>query len=98
MNDPHQPWERLTRAARQVSDPRDTSAPYGFATRVVAQAMAARSMARSGALFEQFALRGLFAAGALSLAAAAFGFSAITEERTYTELYGDTVVEVLAES
>ncbi len=98
MNDQHQPWDRLSRAARQIGDPPDERAPYGFATRVVAQAFAARAMTRPGALLEKFALRGLFAAGALSVAAAAIGYSFMIEERIYTELYGDIVVEVLAES
>ena len=35
---PRDPWARLVHAARQVPDDRDTSAPYGFATRVAALA------------------------------------------------------------
>lgn len=34
-------WQHLTAAARQAPDTRDCAAPYGFATRVVAQAFAA---------------------------------------------------------
>ncbi len=98
MNDHHQAWQRLTRAARLHQDPRDDRAPFGFATRVVAQAVAARSLSRTQALLEKFALRGLFAAGALSVAAVGFGYSSLTEERAYTEQFGDTVGEVLAES
>jgi len=35
------PWERLAAAARRAPDERDVSAPYGFAARVAAKAMAA---------------------------------------------------------
>lgn len=98
MNDHHQAWQRLTRAARLHQDPRDERAPFGFATRVVAQANAARALSRPQVLLEKFALRGLFAAAALSVAAMGFGYSVLTEERAYPEQFGDTVGEILAAS
>jgi hypothetical protein len=73
MNSPDRSWEKLVAAARRA--PVETgAAPYGFATRVVAQAYA-RPSASPAALLEKFAWRGLFAAGAFSVAAVAFGFT-----------------------
>jgi hypothetical protein len=98
MNPHHQPWLRLTSAARQASDLRDDSAPYGFALRVAALGLAAPAAVLPRALLEKFALRGLFAAGALSVAAAAFGYSAFQTEQETEAVTGDTVTEVLAQS
>jgi hypothetical protein len=65
LNDPRHPWTRLTAAARQVRDDRDTSAPYGFATRVAALAFGSeRTMA---SLFERFAFRAVGVASLLAL-------------------------------
>ena len=65
LNDPRHPWARLTAAARHVRDDRDTSAPYGFATRVAALAFASeRTMA---SLFERFAFRAVGVASLLAL-------------------------------
>jgi hypothetical protein len=62
---PHDPWSRLTRAARQIRDDRDTSAPYGFSTRVAALALA---MERRGAsVVDRLAWRALGVAGLVAL-------------------------------
>lgn len=98
MNPHHQQWLRLTAAARQAPDEREASAPYGFATRVAALGLAAPAALPPRALLEKFALRGLFAAGALSVAAAAFGYSALQSDRESDAISGDTVTEVLAQS
>jgi hypothetical protein len=74
--DPKHPWTRLTAAARQISDERDTSAPYGFSTRVVARAFA--SELRSINLLERFSLRAVAVAGLLALASVAVNYSAVT--------------------
>ncbi len=50
-------WQRLTAAARTVADDRDTSMPYGFATRVAALAMAQER--RVATLLDRVALRAL---------------------------------------
>ena len=96
MNDPRSAWRRLASAARQVRDERETSAPYGFATRVAARAMSAPSL--TGALLEKFALRGLLAACACSAAAAVFGYAAIMPDPEEELLTTDSVAEVLAQS
>lgn len=74
LNDPQHPWTRLTRAARAVSDDRDTAAPYGFATRVSARAYDAE---RAGALFERYALRAVGIASLLAVLSVAVNFSAL---------------------
>ena len=66
MNPNDQKWPRLTSAARGAVDPRDTAAPYGFATRVAALAFSGQA---APSLLERFSLRALGLAG---LAAALF--------------------------
>jgi len=94
MTSPHHQWPRLAAAARSARDTRDESAPFGFATRVAALAMAAPAPA-SWALFEKFAVRGLIAACALSLAAVAFGVASWSSDRENDVAADDTVSEVL---
>lgn len=74
-NDPLDPWARLTAAARRATDLRDTAAPHGFATRVVAQAFSTERMV--GSLMERFALRALGIAGLLALVSVATNYSVL---------------------
>lgn len=97
MNRNDQAWQRLAAAARRAPAESDASAPYGFATRVAARAFATAPLP-ANALLEKFALRGLFVAGAFSIAAAAFGYTALSSEQDYETVTGDLVTEVLAES
>lgn len=80
MNQPksHGPWSQLTAAARTVSDQRDSSAPYGFSTRVAALAFALER--RSVSLFDRFALR------ALSVASLVAVFSVALNHREFIAL------------
>ena len=73
--DPKHPWARLTAAARRAPDERDTAAPYGFATRVAALAMAQERVSIS--LFERFSLRALGVACLLAVVTVATNYSAI---------------------
>ena len=73
---PNHPWSRLTRAARRVSNDRDTAAPYGFATRIAALALAQEQKVVS--LLERFAFRALGTACALALLSAAVNYSVFT--------------------
>lgn len=75
MNPSDQKWTRLTAAARSVPDARDTSAPYGFATRVAALAFAQE---RAGSLLERFSLRALGLAALLALVCVAANLSTVT--------------------
>ena len=74
LNDPKHPWSRLVAAARTVKDDRDTTAPYGFSTRVTALAFAS---ARTSSLVERFALRALGVACVLALLSVAVNYSAL---------------------
>ncbi|HEY0864819.1 MAG TPA: hypothetical protein VGD97_11995 [Lacunisphaera sp.] len=87
-------WQKLTALARQApAAPGEL--PYGFATRVAAQAAALP--ATPWLPLERFALRGLFLAGICSAAAAAFNFSTLTTDQAdiYATGTADTVIELL---
>ena len=94
--DPKHPWTRLTAAARRAPDDRDTAAPYGFATRIAALAMAQERIAVS--LFERFSLRALGVACLLALVSVAANYSAITNvlgEEEAGVLTDDPVTELV---
>lgn len=98
MNPTRQPWDQLAAAARRApADAREPSAPFGFATRVAAQAFGVPPPSMQ-ALLEKFALRGLFVAGVLGLAAAGYGYTALTAEPEAELLASDVVAEVLAQT
>jgi hypothetical protein len=73
--DPKHSWARLTTAARNVHDDRDTAAPYGFATRVTAIAFSSPRNAAS--LVERFAWRAVGVAGLLAVLSVAVNYSAM---------------------
>ncbi|MDB6092959.1 MAG: hypothetical protein JWM32_521 [Verrucomicrobia bacterium] len=75
MNPMDPKWSRLVAAARGATDDRDTSAPYGFATRVSALALAGRGS--NPPLLERWSLRALGVAGLLAAVSVASNFSAI---------------------
>jgi hypothetical protein len=87
-------WRRLAAAARPVAGGSDESAPFGFSTRVAALGLAAPA-AGPWAVFEKFAVGGLIAACAFSLAAVAFGYSAWSGDRENDVASDDAVAEVL---
>jgi hypothetical protein len=75
-SDPRHPWARLTATARTVRDDRDAAAPYGFATRVAALALAQESRVLS--LLERFSFRAVGVAALLALASVALNYTALT--------------------
>ncbi len=75
---PHNPWLRLTQAARQVQDDRDTAAPYGFSTRVAALAFAVERHRVS--LVDRFALRALGVAGLAALLSVVVNYSELVAQ------------------
>jgi hypothetical protein len=75
LNDPRHPWTRLTAAARQSPDDRDSSAPYGFATRIAALALAQER--RVSAVFERFAFRAIAISCLLALGSVAVNYPAV---------------------
>jgi hypothetical protein len=94
--DPNHPWQRLTAAARQARDDRDTAAPYGFATRVAALGLA-RSQPEAS-LFARFSLRALGVACLLMVAAFATNYSLLTSVSASddeTAMTDDPVAEVI---
>jgi len=97
MNSKHHnsPWSRLTTAARTVTDDRDTAAPYGFATRIAALAMAQERRVTS--LFERFAFRALGAACLLAVLSAVANYSVFSAPSAVSddELTEDDPVAVL---
>ena len=93
MNKFDQQWQKLTALARQVPV-RDAQAPYGFATRMAATAMAAPAES-AWAGFERYALRGLLAAATLGVAAVAFNLSAVLGSHDDEAELDDTVSQVL---
>ncbi len=68
-------WDRLVDSARRAPDARDTTAPYGFATRVTALAFAGeRPM---GSLFAGLALRAMGVSCLLAIGAVAVNYSSV---------------------
>ena len=85
-------WQKLIAAARQApTDP--GAAPYGFATRVAAQAGALP--APSGLSLEGFALRGLFVAALCSVAAVAFNYSGFSTDQA--DIYATGTTDVVGD-
>ena len=95
MNPPDQKWPRLAAAARSAPDTRDTAAPYGFATRIAALAMAHER--RAASLLERFSLRALGLAALLALVCVAANISTVTSLfRDEAANPDDPVAEILA--
>jgi hypothetical protein len=76
-------WQRLVRAARRAADDRDEAAPYGFATRVAAQALAARES--SSPILEQFAWRALGVACLVAVLGIAANYSLLSNGNAEVE-------------
>ncbi len=88
-------WQKLTALARSAPENRAVGAPYGFATRVAAQAAALPSAVLT-ALLERFALRGLLVAAACGVAAIAFNYSSILSDQSDDYASADTVGELIS--
>lgn len=94
MKTPSTAWQRLAAAARQAPDTRDSAAPYGFATRVAANAFTAE---RPGllTLVGRFSLPALVTALALMAVSIVANYPSLnTTAETEQELL-DPVAEVL---
>lgn len=87
-------WQKLTALARTAPDDRPATAPYGFATRLVAQAANAPA-ASPWVTFERFTLRGLVVAATCGLAAVVFEYAANPSEQSDAYAATDTVGEML---
>ncbi|MDP3069174.1 MAG: hypothetical protein Q8N18_02750 [Opitutaceae bacterium] len=82
-NAPRHPWARLTAAARTVRDDRDASAPFGFATRVAALALAQER--RVVSLFERFAFRAVGVAALLALCSVALNYQELAGSGAFVQ-------------
>lgn len=92
--EPDHSWHRLIATARRAPVETLAAAPYGFATRIAALAMAADRPGRS--LFERFALRAVGVASFLALASVCANFSVPTAEADEENiLIGDDPVALL---
>ena len=76
LNDPRHAWSRLTTAARQLTDERPVTAPYGFATRVAALALAQERTMSS--VVERFALRAFGVACLLAILSVAVNYKVLS--------------------
>ncbi|PTX96664.1 hypothetical protein [Opitutus sp. ER46] len=83
-HDFRQAWFRLAATARAGRDERDLSAPYGFATRVAAIAMAAPRLRAS--LLERFAFRAVGVACLLAIASVAVNTFAFRSDPVVNDL------------
>ena len=95
MNQFDQQWRKLASLARQAKDVQDCAAPYGFSTRVAANA-AGLPFDSSSAPFERFALRGLLVAAVCGIAAVAFDYATfVTSTQTDAYVAADMVGDLL---
>lgn len=90
MNRFEHQWQKLVAAARQAPADPGANAPYGFATRVAAQAHALP--ATPWLPLERFALRGLFLAAVCGVAAVAFNYSVFSTDQAEITAIGTTDV------
>jgi hypothetical protein len=90
MNRFEHQWQKLIVAARQAPVSAADAAPYGFGTRVAAQAAA--QPATPWLPLERFALRGLFVAAVCSLTAFAFNYSVFSTDQADILATGTTDV------
>ena len=78
-------WQKLAALAREARDDRDVTVPFGFASRVAAQAAGSYGYTPWAAL-ERFALRGFVAAAACCVGAVAFNFLGYSAETSIESL------------
>jgi hypothetical protein len=98
LNAPKHPWNRLTAAVSRIVDERDTAAPFGFAARVAALALAQERKVAS--LFERFAFRALGAACVLALLSVVANYSSLGSALAFADddLVEDDPVAVLLDT
>ena len=76
MNPEDQAWQKLVSAARRATDDRPVDAPYGFSTRVVAQAWSDPRVS-GGSLFERWSWRALTIAGMFAAVTVVANFASV---------------------
>jgi hypothetical protein len=86
-------WQKLITAARQAPAEAGSAAPYGFATRIAAQAATLPSTPWFP--LERFAVRGLFLAAVCGVTAMAFNYSATEQADLPATGITDVVADML---
>jgi hypothetical protein len=94
MNPKNPSWEKLVAVARLARDYRPETAPYGFATRVAAQAMEGQAHAQSS-LFERWSWRAVAIAGMFAVGTVMANYSTFTAEPEYDLLAEDSTIAAL---
>lgn len=89
-----QGWQSLVAAARRVQDDRAVSAPYGFATRVAARALAGERLA-TRSVFDRFSWRVLGVAGLLAAVSVATSYGSLSNSSDEDVLSNDSAVAAL---
>ena len=97
MKPEDQAWQKLVAAARNVRDERDTAAPYGFATRVAALAMATGRPPTGAALIDRLAWRALGVAALLAVISVASNYSSLMASPDEDLLLDDFTATALLE-
>jgi hypothetical protein len=95
MKSNHSEWQRLIAGARLARDERDAQAPYGFATRIAAQAAGTPRISATAWVFERMSLRALSVAALLVVAAVATNIAPIKRiiDEDAAALQDDTLVD-----
>ena len=94
MNRKNQSWDKLVAVARQARDDRPETAPYGFATRVAALAMAG-DIPEHANLFERWSWRAVAIAGMFAAVSVAANYTALTSSSDDDLLSEETSVAAL---
>lgn len=87
-------WQKLVAVARQARDDRPETAPYGFATRVAALAMAGEVSGQSN-LFERWSWRAVAVAGMFAAVSVAANYTTLTSSVDDDFMAEDTSVAAL---
>jgi len=93
MNPKNPSWEKLVAVARRARDDRPETAPYGFATRVAALAMA--GVPEHANLFERWSWRAVAIAGLFAAVSVAANYTALTSSVEDDFLSEETSVAAL---
>ena len=94
MNPKNPSWQKLVAVARQARDDRPETAPYGFATRIAALAMAGEVPEHAN-LFERWSWRAVAIAGLFAAVSVAANYTALTSSVEEDFLLEETSVAAL---
>lgn len=94
MNPYDSSWQKLVAAARRAPDEGEVAAPFGFATRVAALAMAPERL-RLSALLDRFSWRALAVASAIAIVSFAANYHAVVTAATTANTSSQTEEDVL---